>query len=294
MRVCNSRPPASRPMKTPPLLTFAGLALACLQLSAHAQTIVDFGTAATFAVLGASTVTNTGLTVVTGHLGTSPGTAITGFGPGVVHGTIYSAGAVALQAQADALTAYSSLASQTATTTTGAAATFANTTLSSGVYQAPTSLGLSGTLTLDGGGNPNATFVFQTGSTLISTSGSQVVLINGARAANVYWQVGSSATLGTYTSIVGSLFAHDSVTANTGASVTGRLIALNAAVTLDSNTISLPASAIPEPATTALLVAGCALALAVWCRHRTVRTALRNNATSPAQPHSPEALSRDT
>ncbi len=255
-------------MKTAPLLTLALVTLACIPLSAHAQTIVDLGTAAPFAVLGASTVTNTGLTVVTGHLGTSPGTAITGFGPGVVHGTIYSAGAVALQAQADALTAYSSLASQTATTTTGAAATFANTNLTSGVYQAPSSLAFSGTLTLDGGGNANATFVFQTGSTLTFASGSQVILTNGARAANVFWQVGSSATLGTYTSIVGSLFAHDSITANTGASVTGRLIALNAAVTLDTNTISLPASAIPEPATTALLAAVATLAFTAWRRRR--------------------------
>ena len=241
-------------MNTAPLLSLAVTALACFNLPVHAQVIVNFGTASTFAVLGASTVTSTGLTVITGDLGTSPGTAITGFGPGVVHGTIYSAGAVALAAQAAALTAYNSLAGQTATT--AGIATFANTTLSPGVYRAPSSLGLTGTLTLDGGGNAQAVFVFQTGSTLTFAVGSQVVLINGARSENVHWQVGSSATLDSAAVFAGTIFANTSITLGSGVSVDGRLFAINGALSLIGNTVSVPASAIPEPATTSLLVAG--------------------------------------
>ena len=258
-------------MNTAPLLSLAVTALACFNLPVHAQVIVNFGTASTFAVLGASTVTSTGLTVITGDLGTSPGTAITGFGPGVVHGTIYSAGAVALAAQAAALTAYNSLAGQTATT--AGVATFANTTLSPGVYQVPSSLGLTGTLTLDGGGNAQSVFVFQTGSTLTFAVGSQVVLINGARSENVHWQVGSSATLGTSASVIGNILANQSISVGTGATVDGRLFALNAAVTLLGNTISVPVGAIPEPATNALLAAVAALAFTAWRRHRATHAA---------------------
>lgn len=241
-------------IKTIPLL--ACIAVVGTPLAAHAQSIVNLGTASTFAVLGASTVTSTGFTVLNGDLGTSPGTAITGFGPGVVHGTTYSAGAVTFQAQADALVAYNSIVSQRATTTTSAAAIFATTTLASGVYNAPSSLGITGTLTLDGGGNPNAMFLFQTGSTLTFAVASEVLLANGARAENVYWQVGSSATLNASSSIVGTLLANQSITAGAGVAVNGRLLALNAAVTLDNNSVSVPMSAIPEPATTSLLVGG--------------------------------------
>jgi len=157
------------------------------------------GTADTFAVLAGSTVTNTGPSVISGDVGLSPGTAVTGFPPGTVsNGTIHAADAVAAQAQNDLTTAYNVFAGQPATATISA--DLAGRTLTPGVYTSSTStpgLALSGDLTLDAQGDPNAVFVFQAKSTLTVGSGSHVLLINGAQACHVYWQVGSSATIGT-------------------------------------------------------------------------------------------------
>jgi len=202
-----------------------------------AQSAPSLGSAQSFAVLGASTVTNAGPTVITGDLGVSPGTAVTGFPPGrVTGGTIHAGDATATAAQAAAHTAYANLVAQpcgtnltgkTLGTSPGAV------TLSPGVYCFNSSAQLTGTLTLDGSG----LYVFKMGTTLTTASKSSVVLAKGATAGNVFWQVGSSATLGTNTVFVGSILANISDTVTTGASVTGRVFALTGAVTLSENRI---------------------------------------------------------
>ena len=207
---------------------------------APAATAPPLGSAATFAVVGAQTVTNTGPTVLTGNLGVSPGTSCTGFpapctgGPGIVNGTIYAGNAVAATAQTDAHTAYANAAAQACNTNlTGQ--DLGGLTLTPGVYCFDSSAFLTGTLTLSGIG----AFIFQTGSTLITASNSQVLLINGATSAKVFWQVGSSATLGTGTSFSGSILAEISITATTDASSNCGLYALTGAVTLDTNNIGV-------------------------------------------------------
>ena len=211
---------------------------------------VGRGTAADFAVLGGSTVTNTGPTVLTGDLGLSPGTSITGFPPGTVNGTIHQTDAAALQAQKDLTTAYDDAAGRTSTATISA--DLGGQTLTPGVYKGAPSLHLTGTLTLDGQGDKNAVFIFQTpASTLITASGSRVVLIGEAQACNIIWQVGSSATLGSGSFFKGNILALQSITVNTGTTVDGSTLARNAAVTLDDNTISTAAcSGAPTTATT--------------------------------------------
>jgi hypothetical protein len=162
---------------------------------------------------------------------------VTGFPPGVVVGTIHSANAVALQAKADVVTAYNSLAGQTCTgNLTGQ--DLGGRVLTQGVYCFSSSAGLTGTLTLDAQGNAGAVFIFQIGSTLITASNSSVALANGAQACNVFWQVGSSATLGTGTTLVGNILALESISLTTAANVNGRALARNAAVTLDTNRVT--------------------------------------------------------
>jgi Ice-binding-like len=209
---------------------------------AWAQSAPPLASAQSFAVLGASTVTNTGPTIITGDLGVSPGTAVTGFPPGTVTGgTIHAGDATAATAQADAHTAYAALVAEPCgTNLTGQilGTSPAAVTLSSGVYCFNSSAQLTGTLTLNG----NGVYVFQMGSTLTTASNSSVVLANGATAGNVFWQVGSSVTLGTNTVFVGSILALISDTVTTGTSVAGRVFALTGAVTLDSNAITAAAS----------------------------------------------------
>jgi hypothetical protein len=196
------------------------------------------GTAESFAVLAGQAVTNTGPSTINGDVGVSPGTAVTGFPPGLVTGgTIHSADAVALQAQSDATTAYNELAGR-ACNTTLSGQDLGGLTLTPGVYCFSSSAQLTGTLTLNAQGDPNAVFVFQIGSTLTTASNSTVVLINGGVSCNVYWQVGSSGTLGTNTTFVGSSVALTSITLQTGARVTGHVLALNGSVTLDSNRVA--------------------------------------------------------
>jgi hypothetical protein len=210
-----------------------------------AASIPSLGAATSFAILGATTVTNTGSTRLTGDLGVSPGPSCTGFpapctgGPGTVIGTIHVADAAAAQAQTDATSAYLSAAAQDCTTTFPPITDIGGMTLIPGVYCFPSSAGVTGTLTLDAQGNPNAGFIFRIGSTLITASASEVVLINGAQPSNIFWQVGSSATLGATTHFVGSIVALTSITATTAAMSNCGLYALNGAVTLDSNSIQM-------------------------------------------------------
>ncbi|MDN3351578.1 ice-binding family protein [Actinomadura sp. DC4] len=205
--------------------------------SAHAATApVDLGTAAAFSVLGASTVTSTGPTVISTDLGLSPGTAVTGFPPGTVGGTIHAADAAAAQAQTDMAAAYNDAAGRSPATTL--AGDIGGTTLAPGVYGSTSSLGITGTLTLDGQGDPGAVFIIQMGSTLTTGSNSTVNLINGAQACNVFWQVGSSATLGTGSTFNGTVLALTSITVTTGVNIAGRVLAHNGAVTLDTNAVN--------------------------------------------------------
>ena len=210
---------------------------------------VDLGTAAAFGVLGASTVTNTGSSVIGGDVGVSPGTAITGFPPGSFTGTEHAGDAVAAAAQADALAAYN-VAAGLASTDNLTGQDLGGLTLTPGVYTFSSSAQLTGTLTLNGEGNPNAVWIFQTGSTLVTGSASKVVLENGAQPCNVYWQIGSSATLGTGSTFVGTVMALTSITVTTDVTVAGRTLARNGAVTLDTDTIApqaCGASVTPPP-----------------------------------------------
>ena len=222
-------------------LFFRGFIAAILLLPAGSSTVSaqiapPLGTAQKFAVLAASTVTNTGGSVLMGDLGVSPGSAITGFPPGTVTGTIHAADAVAAQGQADALTAFNFLSGEACNTIlTGT--NLGGLTLPPGVYCFASSAQLTGTMTLDATSNPNGVFVFKIGSTLTTASNSAIVVLGGS-ACNVYFQVGSSATLGTGTQFLGSIFASASITSTTSASISGGAYALNGAVTLDTNPVA--------------------------------------------------------
>ncbi len=200
---------------------------------------VDLGTTGPFVVLGGSTVTNTGPSVLNGDLGVAPGTALVGFGlPATVNGATHANDAVAQQAQQDLTTAYDVAAGQPVPPGNVLTGTdLGNRTLSAGAYRYDTSAQLTGELTLDAAGDPNAQFVFEIGSTLTTASASSVRLINGASPCNVYWQVGSSATLGTTTAFQGNVLALTSISLNNGATVIGRMLARNGAVTLDNNVL---------------------------------------------------------
>ncbi|GAB3956111.1 hypothetical protein GCM10027614_67330 [Micromonospora vulcania] len=194
------------------------------------------GTASAFAVLAGSTVTNTGPTTITGDLGLSPGTSVTGFPPGRVTGTQHVADTIAAQAKADLTTAFDNAAARPSTATIPVE--LGGTTRIPGVYESPAgTFGITGVLTLDAQNNPDAVFIFKAASTLITASASHVELINGAQSSNVFWLVGSSATLGTYSVLRGTVMALASITVTTGTTVDGRTLARTAAVTLDSNTI---------------------------------------------------------
>ena len=226
------------------LLLSAGMAvtlaigmLAAGQTANAAQASVELGTAKSFAVLaGTPAVTNTGPTTITGDLGISPAAAVTGFPPGTVSGTIHKADAVAVQAKSDLVTAYNDAAGRPATATHG---TLGGLTLVSGVYNAGSAaLDLTGILTLDGQDDPNSVWVFQATSSLITASSSSVKLINGASSCNVFWQVTSSATLGSGSTFVGTILALTSITMNSGVKISGRALARNGKVTLINDTIT--------------------------------------------------------
>ncbi|TVQ75835.1 MAG: DUF3494 domain-containing protein [Phycisphaeraceae bacterium] len=237
--------------------------LAAAGLSGQASGSI-LGTAVEFAVLAGTTVTNTGPSVIDGNkvngdLGVWPGTAVTGFPPGIMaNGTIHAGNAVAQQAQADVTTAYNTLAGM-AFDQDLTGMDLGGMTLTPGVYNFSSSAFLTGTLTLDAQGDPFAQFVFQTGSTLITASNSSVVMINSGDACEVYWQVGSSATLGTGTDFLGNILALTSITLTTDATILeGRALARNGAVTLDSNLIT---ACCPIPAPGASVMLGACLGL---------------------------------
>jgi uncharacterized protein with beta-barrel porin domain len=251
--------------------------MAVAPTSSHAQA-PPLGTAAIYGVLAGSTITNTGPTVINGGLGLSPGAACTGFiftvnpscsnplGAGSVTGPINVANALAVQAQSDNTIAFLNLASRPPTANlTGQ--DLGGLTLGPGVYRFDSSAQLTGNLTLNGLGNPNAVFIFQIGSALTTASASSVSLINGAQGANVFWQVGSSATLGTTTSFVGDILALTSITLTNGATINcGDALAQTGAVTLDTNVITIcqiaaisAASALPSTATANQRAVGAAI-----------------------------------
>lgn len=221
------------------LTVIAQLAAAPVVASSLCPPEIDLGAAATYGVLAGTTVTNDGATVISGDLGVFPGSATSGFPPGTVNGTQHIGDAQAETAQTDLTTAYNDLATRSGATTV--AGNIGGQTLLPGLYKSTSSLAVSsGDLILDGNGDECASFLFQIASTLTLTTGRKVLLINGAQAANVFWQVGSSATLNAAAVLAGSVLALTAITLETGASVEGRLLAINAAVTLAANSVIVP------------------------------------------------------
>lgn len=210
----------------------------------QAQTVPPLGAAQSFAALGGTAITATGSAVISGNIGVSPGTAVTGFPPAIVqNGQIYTgAASLAAPAQASALDAYNNLKGQACLPANNLSGKILGQTpgfltLTPGVYCFDTSAQLNATLTLNDGGDPNAVFIFQIGTTLTTASSSQVVMSSGGRGTNVYWQVGTSATIGTSTTFRGHIIANTSITLTTSATTTGRVFALNGAATIDSTQV---------------------------------------------------------
>ncbi|MCC5847422.1 MAG: DUF3494 domain-containing protein [Verrucomicrobia bacterium] len=234
--------------------------VSCFGIASQSMAALILGSAETFAVLGGSTVTSTGYTTLEGDLGVYSGTAITGFfgtnaddGPGTFTGSSHEGDSAAQQAQADALYAYNELKDLSFTQDLSGQ-DLGGFVLTPGVYKFDTSAQLTGILTLDGVGD----YVFQIGSTLTTAANASILFINGANPlGNVFWQIGTSSTLGVGTQFGGTLLADQSHTLHDGARVDGRVIALHGAVTLENNTIN-----IPEPASLVLMaLVGLALLL---------------------------------
>ncbi len=211
------------------------------------QAPVNLGSAASFAVLAFNTITSTSGGTMNGDVGVSPGTAFNaGTPPVIVKGEIHLGDPVAAQAQADLTTAYINAAGLPGAISI--TADIGGQTLPPGLYQAPVSLAITGNLTLDAQGDRNAVWIFRMESTLTVANNGQVILINGAQARNVFWQVGSSATIGTNSVVKGNILAAASITLQTGARLDGRALALDGAVTLDNNIVTRqPRNEFPWP-----------------------------------------------
>ena len=228
------------------------VALAAWPVAGMAATPV-LGTAASYGVIAATAITNIGATTIAGRIAQSPGpAAVTGFPPGTSTGADIANGAAGL-AQTDLGAAYTTAANATPSIPETSPGDLGGLTLTPGVYSFSTSAALTGVLTLDGQGATNPTFIFQIGSTLITAANSSVVLIRGAGPCAVFWQVGSSATLGATSAFQGNVMALADITLNNRATLAGRALARTGAVTLDTNTItpppaSCPFAAAPTPA----------------------------------------------
>ncbi len=202
------------------------------------QTSIAMAGASNLAVLAGSGITNTGATIITGDMGLSPGTSAGGFPPGILNGTLHINDVIANQAKLDLTTAYNEAAGRTSTDIVTLAGNIGGLTLTPGLYKSTSTLALSsGDVTFDAKGNASAVFIIQIASALTVTSGRKVILAGGALASNIFWQVGSSATFGTTSSFKGTVMAMQSISFDTGASLTGRALARSGAVTLAGNTI---------------------------------------------------------
>ena len=244
-----------------------GLILAVAVMVLHqnataATATVGLGAASSFGVLAGAGITITGPTTITGDMGTFPTPAITGLENLTLNGVNHAGDAVTQNAKNDLITAYTAAATRALDVLYGPIFDLGGLRLVSGVYSGSTSFGITGTLTLDAQGNPDAVWIFQAGSTLITAPGSTVALTGGAQACNVFWQVGTSATLGTSADFVGNILALDSITLNTGASVAGRVFARNGSVTMNNNNAVAGCLAVPEPGSMVLLGSGVAMLFA--------------------------------
>lgn len=223
-------------MKKLSLLPLVVILTLALTARAQQQTAINLGSAGTYSVLAATTVTNTGPSIINGNLGVWPGTAVTGFGPGVINGTEDAGDVAAHHAQASLTIAYNDAAGRTAVHIGSLAGDISGLTLTPGLYKSTSALSLVGTLTLHGSG----VYIIQIESALTVGSGASVVLSGGATAADVFWQVGSSATIGTTAEFKGTILAFTSISLATGANLEGRALASNGAVTLQANDVTIP------------------------------------------------------
>ena len=224
-------------------IVFACAGLISSSESKGAILTVDLGSATNFAVLAGAGISNAGFTSISGDVGSSPTATTAGFDTVALNGTNHGGDAVTVAAKADLSTAYNDAAGRTPTTIYDPIFDLGGLTLTSGVYNNPSSFGLTGTLTLDAQGDADAVWIFQMGSTFITGANSAIKLVGGARSANVFWQVGSSATLGADTDFAGNLLVATSISMGSGSDVAGRVLAVNGAVTLVNNSLV----AVPEP-----------------------------------------------
>ncbi len=237
-------------MKTKVVLSVLALAAillcgACkkeeIPVQAVTQSPITLSASSGLVVLAGSSITSTGATKITGDMGLSPGTSVGGFPPGILTGTLHINDAISTQAKLDLTAAYNDAAGRTSTDIVTLSGNIGGLTLTPGLYKSTSSLAISsGDLTFDAGGNANAVFIIQIATTLTTTSGRKVFLSGGALADNIFWQVGSSATLGTTSVFKGNIMAMQSITLKTGATLQGRALARTGAVTMEGNTIVKP------------------------------------------------------
>lgn len=252
-----TRGPRTAPRLAAPVLAVVSVVAVVLVASgAQAATTVQLGTADSFVVLAGTTVTNTGPTTLDGDIGLFPGSAIEDLGTITLNGANHAGDTLAQSAKTDLVTAYDAAAGQTPV---AVGVELGGLTLPAGAYTSGGALGLTGTLTLDAAGDPNAVFVFQSASDLITATDSSVALVNGAQACNVFWQVTSSATLGVRSAFRGTVMALTSIALDNGATLEGRALARDGAVTLNANTITRPAcTVVPAPQVTVVPTGGVA------------------------------------